>query len=695
MLFRILLLGSLFIIGFKVQAQTENELVNEYIERYIENTTDEVDIQQFASDLLYYFKHPFNINKADATELFQAPFLTEFQALEIIQHRKKFGDFISIYELQVLNSFTVQEIKDVSLFIRVSSLDVSFNPKDIWQKGEHQLMTLVETTTPKNKGFKIRDTISDNSDINYYQGSPLYTNLRYRFDYERHLGFGLNAEKDAGEEFFKNSNSNGYDYYSFYFSMNDVGKIKTLNLGDFQANFGQGLTLSTGLAFGKSSIVTNAKRNFNGFGAYRSLRENAYLRGGALALSLNKLDIGLFASIKKIDGNAVFENDSADTEPDYLSSIQEDGGLHRTQSELLDKRIQNDFQTGFFVEYKSKLGKIGSISYLRKMEFPLIKSNNPYNAFNFSGNEYQKTGIYYDFVLKNFNLFGESSISSFNTSFAHVHGALFSLSRNVDLSMVYRNYSKSFITLQTNGFGENSSASNEEGIYSGFQITVHKHVKLLGYYDLFKSPWLKFNADAPSRGNDFWAELNYKPNKQFNAYYRYRTETKQSNFGENNVSQLQNNTLIRHRINTQFKIAKGIELRNRVEWNRNISESSSTFGSLIYQDIIYKPFGKNFHLSGRIAYSKIESFANRIYSFEQVPLYDYPMHTHSYNGLRYYLASRIKVSPRLDIWLRYASSVHEAPINSLEDNYCIGSGLAEIVGTAKNTYTFQLRYSIP
>ena len=693
--FRILLVGYITFFSVGLLAQTDNELVNDYIERYIENTTDEVDIQQFASDLLYYIDRPFNINSADASDLFQAPFLTEFQALEIIQHRKDFGDFISIYELQVLDNFTTQEIKDLSLFVRVNALDVSFTPKDIWQNGEHQIMTLFETTSPKNRGFKIRDTLLDNSDVNYYQGSPIYNNLRYRFDYERHLGFGFNAEKDAGEEFFQNSNPNGYDYYSFYFSMKDIGKIKSLNLGDFQANFGQGLTLSTGLAFGKSSIVTNAKRNFAGFGAYRSLRENAYLRGGALALSFNKVDVGIFASAKKVDGNAVFENDSTDTEPDYITSIQEDGGLHRTQSEIVDKRIQKDFQTGLFIEYKSKFGKIGSIAYLRKMEFPLIRSSAPYSQFNFSGDQYQKGGVYYDFVLKNFNLFGESSVSSFKNSFAHVHGALFSLSRNVDLSVVYRNYSRSFITLQTNGFGENSLAANEEGIYSGFQIKIHKHVNLLGYYDLFKSPWLKFRTDAPSSGDDFWAEINYKPSRRFSAYYRYRTETKQTTIGDQVLSQIGSNTLIRHRINTHYKIAKGIELRNRVEWNVNQGDGPSTLGSLIYQDIIYKPFGKKFHLSGRIAYSKIESSANRIYSFEQVPLYDYPMHTHSYNGLRFYLASRIKVNSNLDIWLRYASSRHDAPITSLYENYAIGSGLDEITGTIKNTYTLQLRYSIP
>ena len=128
-------------------------------------------------------------------------------------------------------------------------------------------------------------------------------------------------EKDAGEQFLNGSNHWGYDYVSFYFSARDIGKLKALNLGDFQANFGQGLTLSTGLAFGKSSIITNSKRNFNGFGAYRSLRENAYLRGDAVALKLDKIDVGIFASYKNVDGNAVSglnRTEEANNEPEFV-----------------------------------------------------------------------------------------------------------------------------------------------------------------------------------------------------------------------------------------------------------------------------------------------------------------------------------------------------------------------------------------
>lgn len=685
----ILILANLFAI-----AQTDNEVVNQFIERYIENTSDEVDIQQFASDLLLNFENPMDINNADAAELFEARFITNFQALEIIKHREKFGDFISIYELQVLENFSSEEVQNILPFVTLKPITIGLkNFKQIWRDGSHQILSLAEVNTPKVRGSAIADTITDLT-RSHYTGSPIYNNLRYRFDYKRYISFGVNMEKDAGEPFLGEKNPKGYDYYSFYFAARDIGRLQALHLGDYQANFGQGLTLSTGLAFGKSSIITNSKRNFNGFGAYRSLRENAFLRGGALAMELGNVTVGVFASYKNVDGNAL-ETDSVDGEaPIITTSLQEDGGLHRTPSELADKDAISDFQTGFYVDYKLPFGRIGTVNYLRKLGTPLDPNFQPYNKFNFRGDEYYKNGLYYDFVYRNVNLYGEASHSSFENAIAQVHGALISIHKSLDASLVYRNYDKSFITLQSSGFGESSTPANEEGLYLGFETRLSRKFTVLGYYDLFASDWLRSAAAAPTSGSDFWGEVQYKPSRTFKAYYRYRTETKQANTTGQNIRTLTQVTTQRHRIHLDYTLTKGIDLRNRAEWSIYQEGNKKSFGSLIYQDIIFKPFGSNLQLSGRAAYSVIEQFDNRIYSFEQVPLYDYPLFTHSYSGMRYYILARYKLKKGLDFWFRYALAQHDVPLNSLEPNYSIGSGLNEIEGNIKRTFTLQVRYQI-
>jgi hypothetical protein len=190
----------LFLIAhITVLAQTDNEAVNQFIERYIENTADEVDIQQFASDLLLQYENPLDLNKADATELFEARFITNFQALDIITHREKFSNFISIYELQVLETFSPEDVQNILPFITLNSTNISLkNFRQIWKDGSHQILSLVEVHAPKVRGSLISDTLSDLT-ASHYTGSQLYNNLRYRFDYKRNISFGINMEKDAGE----------------------------------------------------------------------------------------------------------------------------------------------------------------------------------------------------------------------------------------------------------------------------------------------------------------------------------------------------------------------------------------------------------------------------------------------------------------------------------------------------------------
>ncbi len=690
MLFRYFCISALTFYCHLSFGQTENEQINQYIERYIENSTDEVDIQQLASDIEYYLQNPLYINKAETEELFNFPIISNFQAIEILEHRQKFGDFISIYELQLLESFTVEEIKSILPFVKIYASPLNKSVKNILKNGEHQLLSLAETHLPLAQGYTKKEAEKEGN--NHYQGSPIYTNLRYRFDYKKLLSFGINTEKDAGEHFIKNQNV-AFDYQSIYASVSNIGIVKQLNIGDFQANFGQGLTLSTGLAFGKSSLITSSKRNFNGFKAYRSLRENAFLRGGAVAIKINKTVIGSFVSYKKTDGNGVYSNDSIDSEPDFVTNIQEDGGLHRTQSEIEDKDLIKEFQTGAYAERLFAIGKVGVVTTYRKFNTALIPTERLDNAFQFKGDSYSKTGGYYDFAWKNFNVFGEVSYGN-NHSKAFVNGLLLSVNRNLDLSFVYRKYSKEFIWFQSNGFGENSKTNNEEGIYSGFELKLAPKIKLIGYYDLVNNPWLSFQTNAPSVGNDLWTELQYKPSKQFAIYYRYRREQKQKNFSIENIKQLQRSTLTRNRIHISYSPKKGIEFRTRAEWNNNVFNNNTTYGSLLYQDIIYKPFGKNLQLTGRIANSNIESFDNRIYSFEQVPLYDYPMFAHSFTGIRTYLMCRYAMSRNLQLWFRYANSHHQPSITSNNNQYQIGTGVAQINGRQKSTFTLQIRYKI-
>jgi hypothetical protein len=476
--------------------------------------------------------------------------------------------------------------------------------------------------------------------------------------------------------------------------LKDVGKIKAIQIGDFHVDLGQGLTISTGLAFGKTSIITNAKRNFNGFKSYRSLRENAYMRGAAISILHKKVTFGTFISNKKIDGTINYLGNESSNQNNklYISSLIEEGGYHRTNSEQNQFNTVSDFQTGGYIQYENSTFKIGSIIQYRKLNAYILSADQPYNIFSFRGNLYCKNGIYYDAVIKNINLYGEFSHCFLNMIHAQTHGALISIHKKLDISILYRKYDPGFITYQTNGFGENNKSKNEQGFYLGYQIQLKNHLKLVGYYDLFQNLNIQLNSYAPSRGFDLWTELQYKPNRSFYAYYRYRKKLKQVNTPSETMVNHTTNQTQRHRIHSTFKLSKSIELRNRIETSTFKSNQPTTEGSIIYQDFILKPRNKSYQWSARIALSNIDEYTNRIYTFEKSPLYDYPMFNHSYTGIRFYFLFKYTSKRKTNLWFKYGYIQHDAPVQNFNEQYAIGSGLNEVAGNKKHIFTLQLKH---
>src|SRR5919112_581502 len=107
--------------------------------------------------------------------------------------------------------------------------------------------------------------------------------VRYRVSHTRDFSLGFTAEKDAGEPLVWKPGKGrlGADFYSAHFVVQERGRLKTLALGDYQLQFGQGLLLSSGLQVGKGAeTITTLRRSSVGVRAYSSLLENTFFRGG-------------------------------------------------------------------------------------------------------------------------------------------------------------------------------------------------------------------------------------------------------------------------------------------------------------------------------------------------------------------------------------------------------------------------------
>src|SRR5205085_8420550 len=110
---------------------------------------------------------------------------------------------------------------------------------------------------------------------------------RYKYAYKDLLQYGITGEKDAGEEFFKGSQIQVFDFYSAHFFLHNPGMIRTLALGDYTVNMGQGLIQWQGLAFKKGTDITGIKRQSAVLRPYNSAGEVNFHRGAGITIAKN------------------------------------------------------------------------------------------------------------------------------------------------------------------------------------------------------------------------------------------------------------------------------------------------------------------------------------------------------------------------------------------------------------------------
>ncbi|MEI6123521.1 MAG: hypothetical protein WCQ95_07815 [Bacteroidota bacterium] len=525
-------MGFLFQIAVHAQVnplnQAAEEIQKQEIENYSEQTQSEIDISDMVANLEYYQKHPINLNHTDYEELAGLGLLNDIQINNLLEHIKNNGKLLIINELQTIDGFDSDLIALLLPYVFVSIPDNSrvFNFNDIFKFGTHQLMYRYQRTLQPQKGYaSVSDSVRQLSPNYYYLGSPDKMYLKYRFNYFNNVKIGLTAEKDAGEQFFKGSNPYGFDFYSAYININNVGILKNAVVGDYSLQFGQGLTLWTGTGFGKGVDAVGIKKIARGITPNNSVYENGYMRGLAFTLAYKHFELTAFYSRKKIDGNLI--NDSLDNAEMYISSLPEDG-LHNTELSIAKKHSVGEQILGGHLAYKTRALSIGITTYATALQAPLFKEYQPYNQFQFSGARNTNIGINYSYIFRNVNLYGETSLSQ-NGALATINGIMASISKYVSLVVCYRHYPRNYQSLYSAAFSQSNNSFNESGFYTGMVIKPHYQIQLSAYADIYHYPWLKYQVNAPSRGYDFNLSLQYKPTKKIQIDLRYKFENSEKN----------------------------------------------------------------------------------------------------------------------------------------------------------------------
>lgn len=684
-----LFVGVLIILPYSTFAQEQNNQWKNLFEDVVESIAQRSDIQLDYTDLLehleYLNQNPVHLNNTDLKGLERLIMLNSFQVKSLHKYMEENGPILSLYELQFIYGFDQNTAKIIESFISLG--DTKSDSRQPIQKpikyGKHQLFLRAQRTLELQDGFrKIPESLELENQNSKYLGSAWKFYTRYGYSYKDKFAFGFTAENDSGEPFFSGSNNLGYDFYSGFIQVNNIWKMKTLIVGDYEPQFGQGLTIWSGLNYGKSAEVMMVERRTNGIKKYSSTNENNFFRGLATTFDFGIPELSLFVSSKRIDAN-ILEWDSVAGVP-VIVSKPSGSGIHGTPGQIFDEKSLKENLYGFNLNFRKSIFSAG-ITLLRYEYGSSISSGGDiYNDFSFQGQSGFKIGADYKLSLKSGMLYGEVSHNP-GFGWAFLQGGLFQLHDQLSFTILYRNYSKDFHPIYSNAFGENSENWNERGLYSGISFNPIRMLKLSAYFDAFSFPWLKWQVSAPSKGWEYFLQADFSPGNNLNMYFRFQNENKEENISDDSqMKKLDTRTRLKARYHISYKISPSFELRNRVEWAGYRKGSRDEQGYLIYQDIIYHALKFPLDLSFRFAIFDTDSYETRIYAYESDVLYAFSVPPYYGKGIRTYLVLHSDLSKNIDIWFRVART-------SFSDRETIGSGLNKIEGNSKTDIKIQMR----
>lgn len=652
----------------------QEEEIRAVIESLAENLSEDEDFSELSERLFSFRKHPINLNKTTHEELKSLFFLSTLQISNFFSYLTN-TRLIDVLELQAIPGFDPETINRLMPFVTITDLQgyEHLKPKNMLHGASHDLTLRYARLLQQQKGFK------DLSGSRYL-GTAEKLLLRYRYSFQEIVSAGMVMEKDAGETLF-NRNS-GVDHLSAHLALFKLGRIKKLVIGDYAMQFGQGLTLWSGFAFGKGPDVTSVAAKDVGLKPYTSANESVFFRGAATTINMVKnIDLSAFVSFRKLDASLKVLPDGNSA----LSNINS-SGLHRTQTELKNRKSLTQRAYGAVLQYITDNLNIGFIAYQTNYQHNFITGAQLYNRYGFSGRYLGNMGLHYNYSFKNVYLYGEIAQST-GAGKAMINGAMTTFSRKLSMVVLHRNYDKDYHNFFSSALGEGTETNNEKGWYIGLNYLLPGHLTWSVYCDYFRFPWLRYRVDSASSGYEILNQLSYAKGKTFKAAVRFKLEQKQQNPDEDGASHhLDNVVKQNYRLEWSWKVNRKFNFQQRTEvskYQKGIKPKET--GYMQYHDISYTPMSSQLSGNLRLAWFKTRSYNSRIYAYEDDVLHGSGSGVYSGKGIRTFVNARYRPATKLDIWLRFAIFIYQGTT-------AVGSGLDEIKGNKKTEVKIQLRY---
>ena len=413
----------------------------------------EVPLEEVQEELLDIAAHPINLNHTNADELSRLHFLSDEQidAILLYQYQHPFQD---IYELQLIDCLKDYEIRNLLPFVSVKAKD-----ERLEAKGKD--MYFREVFHYANHEITLR---ADARNIEDFDGDPMYGKLRYRFNYQNRVQAGVTIGRSTGVPW------TGIDYGG-YIQLKDIGPMKTVVAGNYQASYGYGLVVGSPFKRGKTAYIQSTAKTDEGLKKFGSVGDSYdYFHG-----------VGATARVSKWAGVSAFYSlrEEKENEWHHVVGVNATGRWKRVKVGVT--AIENIQVKGERLEAKGKA---------------VFGANARWN-------------------MGKVDLWGEVATSQGSKwGIAGIAGVRYTPISDLNLLGIYRYYSADYDNIYANALCSWSRMRDEHGGYIGVEYNRLKDWQLSAFGDVWKT------------GFETMVQADFIPQKNYRMHTRFRVKCK-------------------------------------------------------------------------------------------------------------------------------------------------------------------------
>ena len=256
--------------------------VEDVLEDIFNQLSEDGDLayEDIEEELLSIAENPMDLNKVTGEDLSRLMFLNDEQIDAILMYQYQHG-FKELYELQLIDCLKDYEIRNLLPFVEVKGERLEVKGKEMYFRevfyyAKHEMTLRVDARNMED-----------------FEGDPMYGKLRYRFNYQNRVQAGVTLDRATGVPWEKIN-------YGGYIQLKDIGPMRTIVAGNYQASFGYGLVVGSPFKRGKSAYIQSTATTDEGLKKFSSVGDSYnYFHGVGATARVKWADLSAFYSLRQ------------------------------------------------------------------------------------------------------------------------------------------------------------------------------------------------------------------------------------------------------------------------------------------------------------------------------------------------------------------------------------------------------------